>query len=852
MGIVRRALRRTGLVASAFVLLTLSLGTIPSYGATTFSFSPVADTYVRADRPAKNFGSAPRFAADTSPVLNSLLRFEVSSVGASVETARLRLYAVDGSDRGGDVYRAQGDTWGESTVSWATAPPTAPTPLASLARIVKGTWYEVDVTSVVTGDGPVSFRIVGTSADSAAYAAREAGVTTVAQLLVTAWPTPDTEAPVVSITSPPDGQEVAGRVDVTVAASDDRGVVSVDLDLDGELLASDASAPYSFRWDASAAAEGPHTLQAIARDAASNEGSSAPVTVNVVPAPPAPTSFTFAAAGDLGKTARTDASLASLDASDAEFFLALGDFDYDALSPDSAWCDYVTSHLPTKGPSFPFELVGGNHEQQGSPDGYVLDFAACLPDRLGAVPEPGSTYGADYFFDYPASAPLMRVIMIAPDLTIADTTYSFAPGSPHRDWLVEAIRSARADGIPWVTVGLHYHCLTTGDRTSCPMGTSLWNLLLSEGVDLILNGHEHNYQRTKQLRLDPSSCPSMTPGTYVAGCIVDDGTDGVFPKGSGSTNIVAGSFGQSLYRVDPNDAEAPFFSRIDDTTYGYVAFSVSADRIDGRFVNTTGAFTDAFSIVAGATAEADLIPPTAPEGLTATATSATTVDLTWSPSTDGSGVDRYAVYRDGAALARPAATTFTDATAIPGATHEYTVRAYDPAGNPSAASAPASVVMPSTGPQVTFLSAADATIVQAYPNATRGTYTNLQANAGPVKDFLVRFDVEGIGAAPVARATLRLYCIDSSDVGGSFRPIPPGWDEPTVTWNTAPSPTGAAVATLGKVVSGSWYEVDVTSAVGGDGAVAFRVSTSSTNGAGFSSRDGTAQLVPQLVVTPAS
>jgi len=852
MRIVRRALRRTGLVASAFVLVSLSLSTVPSYGATTFSFSPVADTYVRADRPAKNFGGAARLAADTSPVLNALLRFDVSNVGGSVETARLRLYAVDGSDRGGDVYRAVGDTWGETTVSWATAPPTAPAPMASLARIRKGTWYEVDVTSVVTGDGPVSFRIVGTSADSAAYASREAGAATAAQLLVTASPTPDTEAPVVSITSPSDGADVAGRVDVMVEASDDRGVTSVELNLDGELLGSDTSAPYVFRWDTSAATEGPHTLEATARDTASNAGSSAPVTVNVVPSPPAPSSFTFAAAGDLAMNARTDASLASLDASDAEFFLALGDLDYDDQSPDSAWCDYITAHLPTKGPTFPFELVAGNHEQQGAADGYILDFAACLPDRLGAVPEPGSSYGADYYVDYPAAAPLMRVIALASELTIADTTYSFEPGSPHREWLIEAIRSARADGIPWVTVGLHYHCLTTGDRTSCPMDSSLWNLLLSEGVDLILNGHEHNYQRTKQLRLDPVACPSMTPGTYVAGCIVDDGTDGVYPKGTGSTNVVVGNFGQSLYRVDPNDSEAPYFSRIDGTTWGYLELSVAADRIDARFVNTTGAFTDAFSIVAGATADADLVPPTTPDGLSAAATSVTTVDLTWSPSTDGSGIDHYAIYRDGAPLGQSPATTFTDTTATPGATHEYTVRAYDPAGNPSGASAPASVAMPSAGPQVTFLSAADATIVQTYPNATRGTYTNLQANAGPVKDFLIRFDVAGMGAAGVARATLRLYCIDSSDVGGSFRLVSPGWDESTVTWNTAPSATGATVATLGKVVSGSWYEVDVTSAVGGDCPVAFRVSTSSTNGSGFSSRDGTAQLVPQLVVTPAS
>jgi hypothetical protein len=236
-------------------------------------------------------------------------------------------------------------------------------------------------------------------------------------------------------------------------------------------------------------------------------------------------------------------------------------------------------------------------------------------------------------------------IAIAPGLTIADTTYSFDPGSPHRDWLIETIRSARADGIPWVTVGLHYHCLTTGDRTSCTMGDSLWNLLLSEGVDLILNGHEHNYQRTKQLGLDPVACPSMTPGTFVPGCIVDDGTDGVYPKGTGSTNVVVGNFGQTLYRVDPNDSEAPYFSRIDGTTYGYIAFSVSADRIDARFQNTTGPFTDAFSIVAGATADADLVAPTTPDGVSATATSVT-MDLTWSPSTYSG--DKHAIFRDAA------------------------------------------------------------------------------------------------------------------------------------------------------------------------------------------------------------
>jgi hypothetical protein len=847
---VPSALRASRVAVAALVLLALLAAATPSLGSTTLTFAPTADTYIRADRPAKNFGTAARLAADSSPVLNALVRFDVSGVGGgSVDSARLRVYTVDGSDRGGDVYRTADDSWNESTVTWSNAPAALPTPLASLGRVVKSSWYEVDVTAVVHGDGPVSFRVVGTSADSAAYASREAGVATAAQLIVATSAGVDTTAPTVSITSPAGGADVSGVVAVSVDASDDRAVASVDLSVDGASLGSDTSAPYTFMWDTTGTTEGPHSLEATATDAALNVGTSSPVSVNVVAPPPPGSSFTFAAAGDLAMNARTSANLASLDASDASFFLALGDLDYDPQNPDSAWCDYVLSHLPTKGASFPFELVSGNHEQQGAADGYILNFAACLPDRLGAVSEPGSTYGADYYFDYPPGAPLMRVIMIVPNLTIADTTYTFEPGSPHRAWLVDTIRSARAAGIPWVTVGLHYHCLTTGDRTDCPMGSSLWNLLLAEHVDLILNGHEHNYQRGKQLALDATVCPSMTPGTYIAGCISDDGTDGVYPKGVGTTNVVVGTFGQSLYRVDPNDAEAPYFSKIDATTNGYLSMSVTADRLDARFVNTTGGFTDAFAIVAGATATADLVPPTSPTQLSATATSATAVDLGWWAATDDVGIDHYAIYRDGAPLGFSTATSFIDTSAIAGATHVYTVRAYDPAGNPSEPSAPASVTMPAGGAPLTFLSAADATLVQAYPNANRGTYTNLQANGGPIKDFLLRFDVSGIGSATVASAKLRVYCIDPSDAGGVYRQVSAAWDEATVTWNTAPSATQPAVGTLGAVTSGTWYELDVTTAVTGDGPVAFRVSSPSTNATAFSSRDGSAQLVPQLVVT---
>jgi len=91
----------------------------------------------------------------------------------------------------------------------------------------------------------------------------------------------DTTSPITSITSPTDGATVSGVVTVPATASDNVGVVSVDLLVDGVVQATALAVPYNFLWDTSKWAIGKHTLQTIARDAASNQGNSALVTVTI-------------------------------------------------------------------------------------------------------------------------------------------------------------------------------------------------------------------------------------------------------------------------------------------------------------------------------------------------------------------------------------------------------------------------------------------------------------------------------------------------------------------------------------------------------------------------------------------
>lgn len=101
----------------------------------------------------------------------------------------------------------------------------------------------------------------------------------------------------------------------------------------------------------------------------------------------------------------------------------------------------------------------------------------------------------------------------------------------------------------------------------------------------------------------------------------------------------------------------------------------------------------------------DTAAPTAPGNVAATAAGSTRIDLSWSASTDagGSNLAGYRIYRNASttALATVAAPTvsYSDTGLIPATQYSYVVRAFDGAGNESAASATvAATTQPGTTP----------------------------------------------------------------------------------------------------------------------------------------------------------
>jgi hypothetical protein len=99
-----------------------------------------------------------------------------------------------------------------------------------------------------------------------------AGNTSAAQRTVTVSNAfADSTAPSVSFTSPASGATVSGQVSVAAGASDNVGVAGVQFKLDGVPLGpEDTAAPYAVSWSSTTAANGTHTLAAVARDSAGN------------------------------------------------------------------------------------------------------------------------------------------------------------------------------------------------------------------------------------------------------------------------------------------------------------------------------------------------------------------------------------------------------------------------------------------------------------------------------------------------------------------------------------------------------------------------------------------------------
>ncbi|UKA56624.1 metallophosphoesterase (plasmid) [Arthrobacter sp. FW305-BF8] len=314
-----------------------------------------------------------------------------------------------------------------------------------------------------------------------------------------------------------------------------------------------------------------------------------PVPQPVPPAPsppattsdPAATSVRFTAQGDIGVSDGARNVLDLIAGLKPQLNLALGDFAYEPGIEDQ-FCDMVKGTL---GADFPYQLITGNHESDGS-DGDIDKFAACLPNRLPGLQ---GEYGTQWYADVPQDNPIVRFVMISPGIEFKDgQTLDYSQGSDRWQWTTAAIDGAEAAGIPWTVVGMHVPCRSMG-KYACQPGQELTNMLVEKKVDLVLAGHEHAYQRTHQIGTG-DGCPRLVPNEHSARCLAD--TDASMVRGNGTVFATSGAGGVGMYDITADDPEAGYFAAVSgknrDPAKGTLEATATPKRLSVRFVPAQG------------------------------------------------------------------------------------------------------------------------------------------------------------------------------------------------------------------------------------------------------------------------
>lgn len=242
----------------------------------------------------------------------------------------------------------------------------------------------------------------------------------------------------------------------------------------------------------------------------------------------------------------------------------------------------------------------------------------------------------------------------------------------------------------WRIVIFHHPPYTKGSHDSDNVGDSggrmnymretILPILEQHGVDLVMSGHSHSYERSFFLNghhglsstFSNSHKVSSTSGrdeeAYIKSTLTPQAN-------SGTVYLVAGSGGM-LDGSAPLNHPAMFISK---ATLGSMLLSFNANELTVKFVTGSATIDDYFTIRKAPSR------PRTPSSLNVETGSACGLSLAWGAA---SGATSYDVYRSesretrGVSLAGGITTTsYIDPAPTPGTTHYYSVRATNADGN---------------------------------------------------------------------------------------------------------------------------------------------------------------------------
>lgn len=224
------------------------------------------------------------------------------------------------------------------------------------------------------------------------------------------------------------------------------------------------------------------------------------------------------------------------------FHLVNGDLCYANLSgvPLRTWSDWFETNSRSARHR-PWMPTAGNHENEAlGPIGFTPYQTYFTLPAHGGDPD---TEGLWYSFQ----AGSVKIIALNnDDVCLQDVGSSYVHGYSHgaqKRWLEGELRSARQDrSVDWVVVCMHQVAMSTAKAppfNGADIGVRReWLPLFDRyGVDLVVCGHEHHYERTLPVRGTTGS-PTLTPAP-------SPGPTDVIATSRGTVHMVIGGGGTS-------------------------------------------------------------------------------------------------------------------------------------------------------------------------------------------------------------------------------------------------------------------------------------------------------------------
>ncbi|HEY1643499.1 MAG TPA: metallophosphoesterase family protein [Streptosporangiaceae bacterium] len=225
------------------------------------------------------------------------------------------------------------------------------------------------------------------------------------------------------------------------------------------------------------------------------------------------TDFRFCATGDEDTfTTSSQPVMQSIAAFDPDFTVVAGDLSYaaddgtykgvgipQAYTP-SAWDEYFGLLGPSAGQSIPWMVGMGNHDVEPLTDNGFAGILTRFPHLGANAAAAGSGSKVVQSFAYGNVA---IIGLDDSDVSALDVVNNGYTGGRQTIWLIEQLTKYRAphSGVDFVVVFFHHCPYCSGGPCSDGGDRHAWQPIFDRfGVDLVINGHNHLYERTYPMR----------------------------------------------------------------------------------------------------------------------------------------------------------------------------------------------------------------------------------------------------------------------------------------------------------------------------------------------------------------